>query len=546
MYVINQNAPSYTFIKHFALERFGGVFMMELIKRRVHMNRQKGSVTSQMTLDDDFNVPDSMDDVDQLILQSGEIVIESARNQGEKVPVKGRLAFRVLYRTPGGQVMTLAGNLPFDENVNVPGLDENDVIQVTWELDDLNVGVINSRKLSVKALVTLHIQAEQIEDVEAAADLRSDGNVEILKREVEAAVLAVRRKDTFRIKEMLTVSGNRPDVEKMLWQDIKLRSISTKPLDGRIRLEGELMVFMIYAGADSHMPVQCLEESIPISGSVELAESDEDMIPFITVKLAHKELEVNPDSDGEMREIAVDAVLELDIRLYEEENVELLGDLYALDREVIPETGVICFEQIVAKNQLKHKIQEKIAIPGGQRILQICHSDGTVKIDDVQLMENGIQIDGVLEAQVLSMTADDSAPVAAFTEMIPFQVEAEIPGVREDSTYQMAPALEQISAVMMGGDTIEIKAVVGMDILVMGQSCETVIRNVREEPIDMEKLKRMPGIVGYIVQPGDSLWKIAREYHTSVEEIMAANQLSSSEIRPGDKLILIKAVREHM
>ena len=510
------------------------------------MSRQKNRVTSQMTLDDDFNVPDSMDDVEQLILQNGEIVIESVRKQGEKAVIKGKLAFRVLYRTPRGQVMTLAGNLPFDETVNVPDLGDQDAVQVSWELDDLNVGVINSRKLSVKALVTLHIHTEQIEDVEAAVDLLSKGTVEVLKREVEAAVLAVRRKDTFRIKEVLTVSGNRPDIEKMLWQDIRLRSITTKPLDDRIRIEGELMVFLIYTGVDEQMPIQCLEETIPISGSVELSEADEDMIPFIIVKLAHKELEINPDSDGEMREIAVDAVLELDIRLYEEEEIEILSDMYALDREVIPETEVICFEQIVAKNQWKHKIQEKISVPGGQRILQICHSDGTVKIDDVQLKENAVRIDGVLEAQVLSMITDDSAPVAAFTELIPFQLETEIPGVRETNTYQMSPSLEQISAVMTGGDTIEIKAVVSMDLLVMGQSCENVIRSVREEPVDMERLKRMPGIVGYFVQPGDSLWKIAREYHTSVEEIMAANHLNSSEIRPGDKLILIKSVRERV
>ena len=60
------------------------------------MSRQKNRVTSQMTLDDDFNVPDSMDDVEQLILQNGEIVIESVRKQGEKAVVKGKLAFRVL------------------------------------------------------------------------------------------------------------------------------------------------------------------------------------------------------------------------------------------------------------------------------------------------------------------------------------------------------------------------------------------------------------------------------------------------------------------
>lgn len=52
-------------------------------------------------LDDDFNVPDTMEDVEQLILERGEIQIESAKNQGEKVEVRGRLDFRVLYRTPG-------------------------------------------------------------------------------------------------------------------------------------------------------------------------------------------------------------------------------------------------------------------------------------------------------------------------------------------------------------------------------------------------------------------------------------------------------------
>ena len=62
-----------------------------------------------------------------------------------------------------------------------------------------------------------------------------------------------------------------------------------------------------------------------VSGDVELTESAEDMIPFITVKLVHRDMELQPDSDGEMREISVDAVMELDIRLYEEEQVELLG-----------------------------------------------------------------------------------------------------------------------------------------------------------------------------------------------------------------------------
>ncbi len=518
--------------------------MMELVKRHIHMNRRRGSVTSQMTLDDDFNVPDTMDDVEQLILDSGEIQIESAKNQGEKVAVKGKLNFRILYRTPSGQVMTLAGGIPFEENVNMPGLSESDYVQAGWELDDLNVGIINSRKLNVKALVTLKIQAETIYDAEAAVDVKFDGNVETLKRTSTVAALGVRRKDTFRVKEVLTLSGNKPDIDTLLWQDIKLRGVNTKPLDGKVHIDGELMVFAIYAGEDGQMPVQCMEESIPFSGEVELDESVEEMIPFITVRLVHKDMEVNPDSDGEMREISVDVVMELDMRLYEEEEVELLSDLYALDREILPDTGDACFDQIAARNLLKNKIQEKVSLPVGQRILQICHSDGDVKIDEIQIGDGELSIDGVLEVRLLYLTADDASPVGASTEMLPFHMIAEVPSISPNSAYQVEPGIEQISAVMLGGDTVEIKGVITADILVLRQVCEQVILDVKEQPVNVEALKQMPGIVGYLVQPGDSLWKIARTFHTSVEDIMTANNLPDSSIHPGDKLILVKAVRE--
>ena len=48
------------------------------------MNRRRGNVTSQMTLDDDFNVPDSMDDVEELIMENGEVKIESVKNPGRE------------------------------------------------------------------------------------------------------------------------------------------------------------------------------------------------------------------------------------------------------------------------------------------------------------------------------------------------------------------------------------------------------------------------------------------------------------------------------
>ena len=67
--------------------------------------------------------------------------------------------------------------------------------------------------------------------------------------------------------------------------------------------------------------------------------AEAEMIPAIGMKLVHREIEEKPDPDGELRELSVDAVIELDVRLYEEQELELLQDLYATNREIVPETA---------------------------------------------------------------------------------------------------------------------------------------------------------------------------------------------------------------
>ena len=66
---------------------------MELMKNNIHMNRQKGTAVSQITLDDDFIVPDTMDDVSAVLLGNGDIQIESSRAQGDRVLIRGKLRF---------------------------------------------------------------------------------------------------------------------------------------------------------------------------------------------------------------------------------------------------------------------------------------------------------------------------------------------------------------------------------------------------------------------------------------------------------------------
>ena len=56
----------------------------------------------------------------------------------------------------------------------------------------------------------------------------------------------------------------------------------------------------------------------------------------------------------------------------------------------------------------------------------------------------------------------------------------------------------------------------------------------------MEAIKKLPGMVGYIVKEGDTLWNIAKRYSTTVSNIMEDNGLTSDVIKPGMRLMILK------
>ena len=518
--------------------------MLELEKQNLRRNRLKSQTGTQVTLDDDFIVPDTMSDMAEVILDSGIIQLEPVKVQRERITVRGKLDFHVLYRKEEGGLQALGGSIPFEEAINVPDLDEKDYVSVSWQLEDLNTEMIHSRKLGIKAIVTLEAKAESLYDTEAAVDVRG-ANVEIhlqVRRErIPAAAIALRRKDTYRLKQDITLPGSKPVIERMLWTEMKLAGCQAKPLDGQIHLEGTLMVFALYEGGESGM-VQWVEESIPFSGEVEMQGATADMIPVIGLKLIHRDLEEKPDYDGEMRELSVDAVIELDVRLYEEQELELLQDLYATNREIVLDTGEAVFDRILTRNFGKCRVAEKVEMETDPRVLQICHSSGSVKLDGMEVRENALAVDGVLEVKLLYLTDEDARPVQAGTRLVPFHYEAETPGITEDSIWYLEPGLEQLTAVMAGGGQAELRGVITLDLFVLQPETRQIILQAQVHPVDTEKMKAMPGIVGYLVQPGDSLWDVAKRFHTTEKSILEANELPGDAIKAGDCLILVKEI----
>lgn len=137
------------------------------------------------------------------------------------------------------------GTLPLGENLNLEGLENGDKVQLKWEIEDLTVHIINSRKLNIKALVTFTAYGEEITETELPIGVE-DGDISQKKEEISVMGAAVHKKDTMRVKEDISLASNKPDIYQLLWNTVEIRGVDIRTEQDKIGVKGELFVFVLY------------------------------------------------------------------------------------------------------------------------------------------------------------------------------------------------------------------------------------------------------------------------------------------------------------
>ena len=70
---------------------------MRLRTENIHEYRLKCNTVAQITLDDDFNVPDTKDDIELIVKEWGNVQTDSVKVNKDKAAVDGELKFSLLY-----------------------------------------------------------------------------------------------------------------------------------------------------------------------------------------------------------------------------------------------------------------------------------------------------------------------------------------------------------------------------------------------------------------------------------------------------------------
>ena len=113
-------------------------------------------------------------------------------------------------------------------------------------------------------------------------------------------------------------------------------------------------------------------------------------------------------------------------------------------------------------------------------------------------------------------------------------------GITPECSFDVVPSVEQINVMMVDSEQVDVKLVLSFLTTVFKYKEADVIEELDMKELDIKTVNELPGMVIYVVKEGDTLWQIGKKYYVPVERIKELNGLTTDEIMPGDKLLIVK------
>ena len=249
---------------------------------------------------------------------------------------------------------------------------------------------------------------------------------------------------------------------------------------------------------------------------------------------------------GNNRDVAVELVLDMDIKSYEECSRNAMWDMYipGFDVDIKQETQQL--KKLIIRNNNKCRVSGNVKVEDYINLMQIVNATANVQIDSYECIPEGIEIMGAVIVNIFYITSDDNSPMGSINSVIPFTTVVELKEYNKNLIeYTIRQSIEQLQASMNSSAQIEVKAVIALDTICFEPFNINVIDECECNKRENVDYSALPSMVGYISDGKCTVWDIAKKYDTTGdlmrEENSTIQRLVDSDIIPaGTKLLLVR------
>lgn len=512
---------------------------IELVKENIECEQLLGENTVDTVVKSEYVIPDTHPDVKEILSLEAKPYVMNKEILQDKIFLEGQVEYNVLYLAADGDkyaVHNVTYSSKFSDYIEIKGAEHTMVCEGECYVEHMDCGIINERKVSIEGILKLKAEIYNNQNFEVIKDVVGAGDIQFLRNPSSIDKIMGSLNTDLVAKSHIQIAADRPQVGNVLKCDVNIHKKEVKIEDRKVNLSAFVTINILYRGKDTN-EICYVQDDVLINKELDAENALNSMDNFTTFKVDAEQFEIKEDDLGENRIIDTEVLIKAVTKLMYREEMNVIEDAYSpsvileMDKKDY-QVNVIqgqSFNQTIVKGNLEVN-DDKL------KPREVLNCNGSAIVTEKKLVEDKVVVEGIVDTSVLYKTDIPEKYIQMVQDSIPFTCSIDIPKAKIDMQCIALVNLESIEA-FVEADTVAIKAVVEVYSRVSYSAHKEFLVNI--EPVEGEIPKKKGSITIYVVQNGDTLWKIAKKYFCTIDSLININAIENPEmLKPGQKLII--------
>ncbi|MGE5604149.1 MAG: LysM peptidoglycan-binding domain-containing protein [Bacteroidota bacterium] len=467
----------------------------------------------------------------------------------------GGLQEQEFERLECGARWTNEAAIGYEERITIPGLRPGMVIDVDLSPSNATFEQIGTGQIHFFGQLEARVHALDNQEIQVVSEViaQPPSKVNVTKEPVKVEEVLDIRKETIPLQTPLVLSNLKPGTARILTYQARPAGVNYEVGRNKIFIKGFLDVAMVYVGCDddgrpteifAHEWNRSSGTAVPFETVIAVDASDTDLTVIPRITLRNSKLEQKTPREMRYRvdvecEATISKIVQKEVVTDAESGgdqvVDVLKNLLNFEENLGEKTGVLTLETT-------------IALPGGENPERLLLWEASPKGLSLEAAEDKVLVDGSMDLRLIyAADGPDGSRVQVgcwdrpSNTSIPLAGVIEFPGIHPGALLRAQAQVDSVNLELTGDRTVQVNATVLLRVMARAPRAMMTLRDCAAvEPVD---LSTRPSMMFYVIQPGDSLWKIARQYQTTVETLVQANQIANPDrVYIGQKLLIPKQV----
>lgn len=499
---------------------------------KILLNQEIERKKDILVVEDSIIIPDINPDVLSIIDTSSNLFVYKKELSKGKIRIDGGIKLDTIYTADDEKNSTRAihNSLDFSKVIDIKEQNiENSNFSCTLSVKNIDSKIINGRKISIKASIEYELTIYSDVEFEYISQI-DDINVQKIGETFNISTIKNRGETICNAKDTITLGDSVSDI---LSTSISVRNKEQKVSYNKILSKAECIIDFIYMNEENQ--IEKYQEQIPIMGFIDIPGVSDDELNMISYEM--RSINIKPDSIDN-KSILIDIEFFVSCDVYERKSINIIQDLYSPEEEItINQQEVDLFQNRDIVKSLCN-INERINISDVKSnniyITNISKNNISQKIlGDSIYYEGSISVDFIFESKITNRIELRSQSID-FSHSVKLDVNT---NTEVNSDFEICDVEIQVNQ----NEEAEVKIEMYVIINKSNKMHTNLINNLKIEGI--EQNKRQNSLIIYYVKEGDTLWKIAKKFKTTIDEIVEVNGIENeNKLEIGEQLFIPRHV----